>query len=106
MKFQSHSKTSYAAAVSVLESADTQRGMVYRLIRDTGGATDESMHLMLGMNPSTQRPRRVELVELGIVRDSGLTAETNSGRQAVVWELASPTDSDPVQLDLFDLSDI
>jgi hypothetical protein len=37
------------------------------------------------MNPSTQRPRRVELVEGGWVEDSGERRPTRSGMDAVVW---------------------
>jgi|14BtaG_2_1085337.scaffolds.fasta_scaffold249186_1 hypothetical protein len=88
MKFQKHSETSFAAAVSILETADTLRAKVYRYLRDSkGGATDESIQLALEMNPSTQRPRRVELLEGKFIRDSGRTSNTISGRSAVVWEV-------------------
>jgi hypothetical protein len=40
---------------------------------------------LTGIPPSTYRPRRVECVEFGLVRDSGLTRPTKSGRAAVVW---------------------
>jgi len=88
MKYQPHSATSYAAAVEILETADTLRAKVYRFIRDAGHATDEQIQDGLTMNPSTQRPRRIELLEAGIIRDSGRKAKTKSGRDAVVWELA------------------
>jgi hypothetical protein len=54
----------------------------------TDGLTDEEMQAKTGMNPSTQRPRRCELVEMGKVRDSGSTRRTKSGRKAVVWVIA------------------
>jgi hypothetical protein len=49
------------------------------------GATDEEIQHELQMNPSTQRPRRIELVEAKLVLDSTMKRPTSSGRQAVVW---------------------
>lgn len=97
LRYQKHSETSMSAAIESLRGADNQRGRVFRFIEDSGhfGATDEEIQLALGMNPSTQRPRRVELVEdLLVVRDSGRRRKTTSGRSAVVWEVI-PTE--PVQ---------
>lgn len=87
MKYQPHSETSYAAAVEIEEAANTLRGQVFRLLRSVGrhGATDEEMQTELYMNPSTQRPRRVELVAMRIAEDSGRQRKTVSGRKAVVW---------------------
>ena len=82
--FQRHSPTSREAAD--LETGNL-RSRVLRYIEERGGATDEEAQLALGMSPSTQRPRRVELVQSGAVRDSGRTRPTRSGRQAVVWEV-------------------
>ena len=48
------------------------------------GLTDEEMQRKLGMNPSTQRPRRIELMRRGLVAEAG-TRRTASGRMAVVW---------------------
>ena len=86
-KYQAHSQTSKAAAAAIERGAETLRGAVYRLIYYRGplGMTDEEIQRKLDMNPSTQRPRRVELVEKRLVRDSGLTRKTKSGRQATVW---------------------
>lgn len=53
--------------------------------RGAFGATDEEAQDALGMGPSTQRPRRVELVGLGLVYDGGGTRPTRSGRKATVW---------------------
>ena len=49
------------------------------------GATDEQMQRSLGMNGNAQRPRRVELVEAGLVVDSERTRKTTFGRLAIVW---------------------
>jgi len=93
LPYQPHSDTSRDAAESCRESAETMRSKVLAFIRLLGafGATDEGICTALGMNPSTARPRRVELVERGLVMSSGRTRETQSGRRATVW-IASLSD--------------
>jgi hypothetical protein len=85
--FQSHSDTSREAAVSIIGRADTLRRQVYEAIFRAGphGMTDEELQIDLAMNPSTERPRRVELVEGKAVKDSQRRRHTSSGRLAVVW---------------------
>jgi len=63
---------------------------VFEFIRDRGeeGATDEECQRELGMNPSTQRPRRGELVDAGLIVESG-TRLTASRRRAAVWRAAN-----------------
>lgn len=87
---QHHSLTSIAAAASIIGGAARSRRRVYELLFSYGGLTDEEIQEALRMNPSTERPRRIELVELLLVRDSGLRRKTRSGRSAVVWEIRSP----------------
>lgn len=83
------SVTSAQAADSL--DATTLNAMQLRVLRFLqtclGGATDEEMQLALGMNPSTQRPRRIELVRRGLVVEDG-TRRTSSGRNASVWRVA------------------
>lgn len=83
-------ETSVAAADSMRESAATLRGKVLRLLREVGPMTDEQIQDRLSMNPSTERPRRIELVTMGLVRDSGRVDRTHSGRRAIVWERSTP----------------
>ncbi len=85
--YQRHSVTSRAAAAEILPKAGTLRRLVYDYIFTAGeyGRTDEEAQVYLRLNPSTQRPRRIELVNAGLVRDSGRTRPTRSGRQATVW---------------------
>lgn len=87
---QAHSRTSRLAAEAIEPASATLRGQVLQYLRDQGheGATDEEMQNMLGMNPSTQRPRRIELLKLGLICDSGRVRNTSSGRKAVVWRAA------------------
>ncbi len=83
------SVTSAAAADSL--DGDTLNAMqrrVLALLQATpGGLTDEEMQRRLGMNPSTQRPRRIELARRGLVVEAG-TRKAASGRLAVVWRAA------------------
>lgn len=84
--YQHHSETSKAAAVAIEPSRESLKGKVLAYLRTAGKATDEQMQEALQMNPSTQRPRRIELWKAGLVRDSGIQKATKSGRMAAVWE--------------------
>jgi hypothetical protein len=64
-----------------------QRRVLALLQATPGGLTDEEMQTRLGMNPSTQRPRRIELARRGLVVEAG-TRRTASGRMATVWRVA------------------
>lgn len=86
---QKHSTTSRKAAESVSDATVTKRAEdIIALVKRTGGVTDEQMQTLLGMNGNSQRPVRVGLVKLGLLRDSGRTRKTISGREATVWEAA------------------
>lgn len=82
-----NSETSREAAEEIEPQAATLRGIVLAFIRGRGlyGATDEEMQEGIPMPPSTQRPRRVELVAAHFVHDSGTRRRTHSGRAATVW---------------------
>lgn len=89
--YQRHSPTSKAAAGLIEGKALTLRRAVYWALCDApGGLTDEEGQIETGLVGNTYRPRRVELVEGGVVVDSGLTRKTRSGRAAVVWIAARP----------------
>ena len=81
---QRHSETSVAAAESIKVSAGSMRARVLEAIAEEPG-TDEEIAQRLGMNPSTERPRRIELVEAHLIR-STRQKKTTSGRWAQVWE--------------------
>jgi len=49
------------------------------------GTTDDAAEVVLDMKHTTYTARRGELVKQGLVRDSGNTAKTRSGRNAVLW---------------------
>jgi|ERR1700722_300137 len=84
---QQHSPTSKEAATSIEPLTGRLQLKVLTAIRESGevGLTDEEIQTKLSMNPSTQRPRRIECLDQGFIKDSGRTRKTRSGRQAVVW---------------------
>lgn len=84
------SRTSMQAADSLKpRTLNALQRQVFEFLRTCGafGATDEEMQTALGMNPSTQRPRRIELVRRGLVVEDG-TRATTSRRMASVWRVA------------------
>jgi len=83
--------TSHAAAksVKVRESQTKVLGLL-----KIGAATDEelsnrAMAHGIRISPSGLRTRRCELVDLGLVVDSGVRVTTGTGRKAIVWAVAN-----------------
>ncbi len=91
--FQAGSQTSEKAAQSVQPRVGTLRYRVLQFIVSCGlyGATDEEIQDGLRMNGNTERPRRRELEKGRLIVDSGRTRKTRSGKDAVVWVIAHPT---------------
>lgn len=86
---QRHSQTSVDAAASLDAKTLTR---LHRLVLDflktrPAGATDEEIASGLGLNPSTERPRRIELARRGLVVEAGVR-KTASGRKATAWRVA------------------
>jgi hypothetical protein len=89
------SSTSIAAAKAIEPVSGRLRKAVYEWIKgrgEQGGTDEEAMEALagsLGVGVNTIRPRRIELVQAGYVRDSGRKRPTrSSGKrkcQAVVW---------------------
>jgi hypothetical protein len=84
---QRHSQTSVRSAAEIKYHAPTLRARVFRYIMEHPGCTDEAIAIGTGLNPSTARPRRVELERAGLIVRAG-TAKTSSGRTAVTWQVA------------------
>ena len=80
------SETSKQSAMEIKSGLGPLQWRVYGFLvgRYGRGATDEEMQIALSMNPSTQRPRRVELVAKGLIEKHG-TRKTKAGRNATVW---------------------
>ena len=68
-------------------SAKSLRAQVLEVIRASGerGTTDDEIQKALSINPSTEVPRRGELVKAGLVRPSRIRRATSSARTAKVW---------------------
>ena len=83
----SDNETSKAAAISMLDTADTLRAVVFRFIREQGehGATDDEIEINLHLSHQTASARRRELVLLDAIGESGKLRKTRSGRNAKVW---------------------
>jgi predicted ArsR family transcriptional regulator len=86
------SATMRSAAAAARPLSGAARRKVYDALRRfpvDGGLTDEELVNVTGLNPSTVRPRRVELVERGLVEAiEGRTRPTRAGRAAQVWRAA------------------
>lgn len=83
--YQGKHDTSYGASVYVKPRTGTLRERVLTHLQTIGPATDVDIQRQLGMVPNTERPRRVELVEGGFVRDSGLRKK-HHGEEHIIWE--------------------
>jgi len=57
--------------------------------------TDQELASKLGVPENTIRPRRVELVDNGMVRDSGERRLTKAKRKAIVWEASYAVGDQP-----------
>ena len=86
---QRHSPTSIEAAARIEPHMNAMHIRILAYLRDcVAGATDDEIQVALDMNPSTERPRRIELAARGKIKASGETRKTRSGRNAVVWVIA------------------
>lgn len=85
--YQRHSQTSRNAAIAIRPKVGSMKAQVLDYLEtQEDGATDEEGINALRMNPSTYRPRRIDLVNEGLVVDSGQRRRVQSGEQAVVWK--------------------
>jgi len=79
------SRSQHARGIEPEMNALQKRVLQFILTCGEQGATDEEIQRALAMNPSTQRPRRVELVDKVLVRAKDERRKTRSGRSAQVW---------------------
>lgn len=80
-------ETEKAAAVSVLPNSGTQRMNVLERLVLAGprGLTDFELSEQLGILRTSAGKRRKELMEGGLVADSGDRRLTDTGSTAIVW---------------------
>src|SRR5512139_742320 len=81
------SVTSLEAGESIVPRISVLQSAILNYLKRRGalGATDEEIQNALAMNPSTERPRRIELAQKGLIVEADATRPTRSGRQATVW---------------------
>jgi hypothetical protein len=87
-------QTSHDAAASVGNITDTKKAIV-RILEVHGPLTDPEINakynkmVNLGIAPraseSGLRSRRSELVNIGVVEDTGFKQKLESGRNAIIW---------------------
>ena len=88
--------TSRAAAAAVLPKVGTQRRNVYDAIArycdksnpigDTWGLTDEQISDVTGLSGNSVRPRRLELLEAGLIEENGTRPGLRSAKSRhTVW---------------------
>lgn len=83
---QRQSPTSVAAAKSQTpERVATQRSRILELLAAAGPLTDEQIGERLGLSLNAVRPRRVKLVEDGLVVAVDENGRTRAGRAATRW---------------------
>ena len=92
--------TSHQAAVSMREKAQALRIQVQNLIdrEQFQGMTDDEIKIETGLVSNTEIPRRNELMNAGLVHDSGLRRKTAQGRQAIVWTSTRYTSPEALRL--------
>lgn len=81
---RAHPQTSIAAACRALGSTGSARRRVLVALADAD-STDEELQARLRMAANTQRPRRVELVRLGLVSATEDRRPTATGAPSIVW---------------------
>ena len=81
-------ETSRMAAESV-RNKDTQRARILRLIEQysPGGITDDGLQELTYFDGNTERPRRGELVKMGLIEPADKLGTTRTGRKAVAWRV-------------------
>lgn len=87
------SQTSKDAAWAALRMMPRARHEVWCAIAlaEQGGLTDEEIAAAIPMNPSTVRPRRIELEKAGWIEAAPFTRATKADRQAQVYVAITPS---------------
>lgn len=84
---QQNSETSRESAKAVAPNFSLRMIRILNKISKVGGMTDEEGQYGLEIDGNSYRPARVALAKHGLILDSGERRKTNSGRNAVVWEI-------------------
>lgn len=87
---RSDPKESHLAAASVVHIRESQ-AQILDLLQTYGSMMDDEIYTMMKhagnpISPSGQRTRRHELVQKGLVIDSGITRILPSKRRSICWK--------------------
>lgn len=86
---QRHSAPSVEAAADQTPAKQaTQRARILELLAASGPLTDQEIAERTGINPDAVRPRRVRLVEDGLVVAVDENGRTRAGKGATRWGIA------------------
>lgn len=89
LPYQRHSRTSILAAGRAAGGAETARERVFQAIAAApNGITDMEIQEILNMDGSTERPRRIELLDAGRIQAVGFKAVKRPGKRdrlATAW---------------------
>lgn len=89
--YQKHSATSHEAARLIAPKLSEMELEILNLIADSQAAAGTGMtddELIADFGSQSARPRRIFLVKIGRLKDSGATRKTRAGYKAVVWVIA------------------
>ena len=86
--------TSTEAAVAIKKKAPTLRADVLLILkgRQFNGCTADEAAAIMGESVLSIRPRFSELLEMGLIKDSGCRRNNASGRAATVWLAVTPSE--------------
>jgi hypothetical protein len=84
---QAHSATSVEAALTIRPVFGRQRRLLLKVLAEFGAMSDEGLQNTTGLPGSSERPRRVELMRLGLVRQCG-EGTTLTGRRCALWAIS------------------
>ena len=82
--FVHRSRTSREAAASITPHLPSLQVRVLEYIKAHGPVTDQAIIEGLDLSPNSVRPRRIELTQMGLVRQAGTVRQPN-GRSAATW---------------------
>lgn len=79
-------QTSLLAYISLLDRLGPMQKRVYEAINRRGGGTDTEIMVFMGYRDSNKvRPRRRELVKMGLVCENGVVECSETGKMASEW---------------------
>jgi hypothetical protein len=82
-------ETSRLAATAASRRSPSQRSLVWHTLLRLEQATDYQIATAANILRSSAAKRRQELVDAGLVEDSGLREPTDTGTLAIVWRPSS-----------------